>query len=702
MRILSGLNTYYRLLVLIIGTSALFFILYASLYFYTSKQERAVYKSTLREYENEINSIFQLNAKSHNSANYYVSFWDELVDYTKTKDQQWYKEFIESEFEAYEVDFLGVFDLNYNLISKTTTQKIKINSFIPKEAFQTLYQKKVMKFYLKTTQGIAEVYGATIHPTDDPKRNKNAPAGYFIMMRLVDKDFIKNLEEISSSQINISPKNQEQNEDRKLISVKINLNNWKNENIADLQFNRPFNLNFNNTKKILDIIVIATLLNLLIYLYYFRRWVYWPVKLITNILEKRDEKSILSLKKSRDEFGHIGNLFEENNNQRKQLLIAKEKAEESDKLKSSFLANLSHEIRTPMNAIMGFSDLLRDDKLNETERANYLKIIRNSGKNLIGIIEDLIEMSKIDSNQIAPNYKFINLDKCISELYTSIKITIPEEKEVNFTIQKDHKFLKRNILTDEIKLKQILTNLITNAIKFTKKGHVTVGYTVDEKEELIKIWVDDSGLGIDENNQKIIFDRFRRIEDDFTIAISGLGLGLSITKAYVELLGGTIAVKSSPGLGSLFSFTIPLKYEERIEEPDQAVGNVQKLVGKGYETILIAEDDDINFLLLERILQQKNYTIIRANNGKEAVDLCEANEKIDLVFMDIKMPIMDGFEALNIIKKLNLNIPIIANTAYSSLEDKEQIKQAGFTDYISKPLNKDQIHRLLDTIFGQN
>ncbi len=702
MRFLSGLNTYYRLLVLIIGTSALFFILYASLYFYTSKQEKAVYKSTLTEYVNEINSIFQLNAKSHNSSNYYVSFWDELVEFTKTKDQAWYKEFIESEFEAYEVDFLGVFDLNYQLISKTSTSKVKTNYFIPKEAFQSLYQKKVLKFYLKVPEGIAEVYGATIHPTDDPKRNKNSPAGYFIMMRLVDGDFVKNLEEISSSNIKIVPKDELHEEDGKLISVNLDLNNWKNENIADLQFNRPFNLNFSNTKKILDIIIIATILNLLVYLYYFRRWVYWPVKLITNILERRDEKSISSLKKSRDEFGHIGNLFEENNNQRKQLVIAKEKAEESDKLKSSFLANLSHEIRTPMNAIMGFSDLLRDEHLNNSEKATYLKIIRDSGKNLIGIIEDLIEMSKIDSNQITPNYKFINLDKCISELYTSIKITIPEDKDVSFTIQKNQESLKKNILTDEIKVKQILTNLITNAIKFTKKGHVTVGYTVNEPEKFINIWVDDSGLGINEDNQKVIFDRFRRIEDDFTIAISGLGLGLSITKAYVELLGGTISVKSSPERGSLFSFTIPLKYEERFEETTPSDIDVQKTLTKGHETILIAEDDDINFLLLQRILQLKNYNIIRACNGKEAVEICEANQLIDLVFMDIKMPIMNGFEAFTRIRESNVSVPVIANTAYSSLEDKEQIKQAGFTDYISKPLNKDQIHQLLDGIFGGN
>lgn len=701
MRILSRLNTYYRLLVLIIGTSSLFFILYASLYFYTFKQEKAVYKSALQEYRNEVNSIFKLNSKTHTASIVDVTFWDEMVDFIKTKDTVWYKDYVDAEFFTYEADYLGIYDLKKKRLSYTASTKFKSIDFVPVEVFDQLYTAKLNRFYLQIPEGVIEVFGATVHPSDDPKKNKYKPSGFFIMARLLDKGFIKNLEDISSSTITLVSSNDIPAEDDNVIAVSLDLKDWKNDNVADLHFTRSFNLNFNNTKKILDIIVIATILNLLVYLYYYRRWVYKPVKLITNILEKKDEKSIFNLKKSRDEFGHIGTLFEENNNQRKQLVIAKEKAEESDKLKSSFLANLSHEIRTPMNAIMGFSDLLNDGKLNENEKANYLKIIRNSGKNLIGIIEDLIEMSKIDSQQITPNFKFINLDKCILELYHSIKITIPEEKTVVFTIHKNVDVLRKNIYTDEIKLKQILTNLLTNAIKFTKQGHITVGYTIDESKEQITIWVDDSGLGIDQENQKIIFDRFRRIENDQTIELSGLGLGLSITKAYVELLGGTIQVKSTPGNGSNFSFTIPLIYEERTEEL-AAHKSHQKTITTGGETILVAEDDDINFLLLEKILQQKNYTILRAINGKEAVEICEQNKYIDLVFMDIKMPIMNGFEAFSIIRSSDINLPVIANTAYSSAEDKEQIIKAGFTGYISKPLNKKEIHKLLDGIFGAN
>lgn len=199
-------------------------------------------------------------------------------------------------------------------------------------------------------------------------------------------------------------------------------------------------------------------------------------------------------------------------------------------------------------------------------------------------------------------------------------------------------------------------------------------------------------------NLKVIFDRFRRIEDDFSIELSGLGLGLSITKAYVEMLGGTITVLSTLGSGSVFSFTIPLEYDntERIANfkvPKNISANL------GSQTILIAEDDNINFLLLKKILELKKHTVLRAVNGQEAVEMCRVNLDINLVFMDIKMPIMNGFEAFEIIKIVKPNLPVIAQTAYSSIEDKEKIIRAGFTDYITKPLDKEKIFELLAVIF---
>lgn len=213
--------------------------------------------------------------------------------------------------------------------------------------------------------------------------------------------------------------------------------------------------------------------------------------------------------------------------------------------------------------------------------------------------------------------------------------------------------------------------------------------------------VKDSGVGIDKKNIDIIFDRFRRIEDDFSVELSGLGLGLSICKAYVEMLGGTIQVESAIGEGSTFVFTVPLQYDKSNlqKKPEEIANDIES---NSDRVILIAEDDNINFLLLKKILELKNYTTIRAVNGQEAVTICSTNPAIDVVFMDIKMPVMNGYAAFEKIKVFLPNLPVIAQTAHSSTEDKERVLKAGFTDYITKPLDKEKIFELLDELFRRN
>lgn len=700
MKRIVNLKTYYKLLLLIVSTSVFFFLLYVSLYLYTIHEEKQFYKTTYNQYNSEVKSLFDLNSKTHAATIIDVTFWDELVKFTKTKDDIWYKKFIESQFESYDVDYIGIYNLDKQLINKTTSPEIKTTDFIPKKVIANLYNSKYTRFYIKTSDGVLEVFGATIHPSNDPKKIRSKPSGYFFMARLLDKDFLNKLGNISSSEISLVADNYLYKTEDDFVKVSLDLKDSENKSVAKLVFKRAFNLNYRNTKEILFIVFMASVINILFYLYFTKRWVFNPLKLITSVLETGSEFAITSLKKTRGEFGYIGNLFEENNNQKKQLEIAKKKAEESDKLKSSFLANLSHEIRTPMNAIIGFSDLLDDPNLSENDKREYLKIIKNSGANLVSIIEDLIEMSKIDAKQIVPKYDGVDIEKCVKELYNSIQVTIPKEKQIEFYIQESAKKIEGKILTDEIKLKQILINLITNAIKFTVKGYVNFGYTVNKKQNVLEFRVADSGLGIDGNNLKVIFDRFRRIEDEFYVESSGLGLGLSITKAYVEMLGGTISVESKSGEGSVFLFTIPLKYD-LVEKKAKPVYQFNVSKNSGNQTILVAEDDSINFLLLKKILELKNYKVLRASNGQEAVDMCSSNPNIDLVFMDIKMPILDGFKALKKVKKNRPNLPVIAQTAYSSAEDKEKINNAGFVDYITKPLNKEKIFELLEKIFAQ-
>ena len=701
MKKIVALNTYFKLLLLIIGTSILFLLLYLSLYVYTIQQEKEVYKTTYDQYNSEVSSLFELNSKTHIATIKDVTYWTELVRFIASKDESWFKENIVREFETYEVDYIGIYGLDQQLINKVTTSNIRTTDFLPKSVFEKLYKDKLMRFYIQIPEGVVEVFGATIHTSDDPKKVKTLPAGYFIMARLINQPFLDNLNSISNSKTTLVPASILPSEDLETVIIYKKLENWRKENVGQLAFERSFNLDFKSTKKILTIIIIAFIINILVYLYFSRKWVYSPLRIITRVLETGNQDAIDELKAEPGEFGYIGNLFEENNNQRKQLEISKKKAEESDHLKSSFLANLSHEIRTPMNAIVGFSDLLNDKKLSDNDKSEYIKIIRNSGSNLVSIIEDLIEMSKIDAQQITPKMDGFDLESCCQELYEAIKVTIPKEKKVTLQLIKPSSPISKKILTDKTKLRQIISNLITNAIKYTETGTVAFGFRIDEKNHKILFNVKDSGVGIDEKNLKVIFDRFRRVEDDFSVELSGLGLGLAISKAYVEMLGGTISVTSKVGEGSTFEFSIPLQYD--LSKAEEIVSETTiDLEANHDKIILVAEDDNINFLLLKKILQLRNYTIIRAVNGQEAVTICSTNPAINLVFMDIKMPIMDGYAAFEKIKMFLPNMPIIAQTAHSSIEDKERVMQAGFSDYITKPLDKEKIFAVIDTVFKIN
>jgi len=385
--------------------------------------------------------------------------------------------------------------------------------------------------------------------------------------------------------------------------------------------------------------------------------------------------------------------LQEENNQNYLLNDAKLKAEESDRLKSTFLENLTHEIRTPVNAIVGFSELIINIDLTDEEKREYITIIHKSGTNLISIIDDLIEVSRINSNQIIPNYSNLNIDNCLDELYKAINIDIPKTKPIDFFITKNSNYpLVNEVKVDAIKLRQVITNLVNNAIKYTNEGYVTFGYEIEEKEDFdfLKFIIKDTGIGIDKKYYKTIFERFNRIENDRAIEVGGLGLGLAISKAYIEIMGGTITIERNIPNGTIFTIYIPLKFDKS-EGRDVNKNILIKEAKNNFKTILIAEDDNINFMLIKKMLEPTGHSIIRAENGEIAVTICKENNAIDLVLMDIKMPIMNGYEAYEIIKKLKPHLPVIAQTAYSTVEDKERIERHGFTAYISKPINKEKL-----------
>lgn len=692
----TNFSTYTKTLLLIVLSSVSFILLFVFLYYYNEKQEDEVYKTSIEQFDNEVNSLLVLNSESYISTITDVTYWDELVKFISSKNQKWFDESIGSTIEVYKVDYISVYDLEGNIITKVTTPKVKSGAIFPKELFPRLYKEKLLKFYIKVPEGVGEVFAATIHPSNDPHKEKSLPSGYFFMMRLLNKDYFNNLQKISSSQISFANNGLKNVVDKDSLQIIVPLKDWKGEKVSKLAFKRHFAVSFKATKKILYIIIFAFLINLLVNLLYTRKWLYTPLLLITRTLETGNKKSIAILRKIPGEFGYIGNLFYENNAQRKLLEKAKEKAEESDRLKSSFLTNLSHEIRTPMNAIIGFADLLKNENLSESERQEYINVINQSGVNLVSIIDDLIEMSKIDAQQITPNYSSVDLNACLRELFNSINVTISKEKDVELRLIESSTPLTKNILTDVVKLKQIITNLLTNAIKFTDKGFVSFGYELDPHENIIHFRIQDTGLGIDEENHKMIFDRFKRVEGDYSIKVGGLGLGLAISKAYVEMLGGNIALEESHlGVGSVFTFFIPLQIDQSVKEDHEEAVSESLTTIDGTETILVAEDDNINYLLLEKIMASKHYKIIRAKNGEEAVAICR-DTAVDLVLMDIKMPVLSGYEAITQIREFKPKLHIIAQTAYSTPDEVEKIMKKGFTDYISKPLNKEKLFELLN------
>jgi len=701
MRLSIKLTTYSKLVLLIIGISMLFLLLFLSLYLYINQQEKDVFKSNSNQYDIEVKRLFDFNSKTQIVTINDLTYWDALVNFTKSKDTLWFNDYIVNEFPTYEVNYIGVYDLSKELIGKKALPNFKTNDFIPVQAMMHLYKTKYCRFFMRVPEGVVEVFGGTIHATDDPKKIKSKPSGYFFMARLLDKSFFKNLEEISSSKIQFINKVNTDTIDNKKVTSVIKLRDYDNLVIGKLLFQRPSHLNFEKSKELLLIVVIVTFFSLIFAVFYTRKWVYKPLRLITIILEKDKEIAISHLKKEPGEFGYIGNLFDDHRRSRFQLENSKRKAEESDQLKSTFLANLSHEIRTPMNAILGFSELFLSEKLSDEFKTKYLKKNKNSGKNLVSIIEDLIEMSKIEAKQIAPKYIGVNLDSCLKELYNTLKVTLPEDKKLHFYLIKNPIKLPHKIRTDEIKLRQILVNLLTNALKFTDKGHVAFGYAITPDARFLEFSVEDTGIGISEKDCEVIFNRFRRIDDDYSISMSGLGLGLSISKAYVELLGGTISVQSILGKGSVFSFKIPLLYDfdEEIEKERDFGIEERNFESK---TILVAEDDNLNFLLLKTILEKKNHIVLRAKNGREVVDISASNQNIDLIFMDIKMPFLDGYEAFEIIKSRNPTINVIAQTAHSSTEVKERILKAGFSGYITKPLDKAKVYEVINKVFQRD
>ena len=394
-------------------------------------------------------------------------------------------------------------------------------------------------------------------------------------------------------------------------------------------------------------------------------------------------------------YQHRNHLEQLVKNRTADLLEAMKKVEESDRLKSAFLANMSHEIRTPMNAIIGFSTLLNNPDISNEEKEAFISYIIKNSEGLLILINDILDMSQIQANQLIMHNSPINVIEIMKDLFASCQLqTQPKGIDLILNMEAFDESLVCS--TDPFRLKQVLSNLINNAIKFTEKGFVEFGIT-NETPHFITFYVKDSGIGIPEEVGNSIFERFLKIESAATKLYEGVGLGLSICYSLVKAMGGNIWYKSEVGKGTTFYFTLPYNCDENIHAPKTKAN---------YETpdlsnkqILIAEDEEANYQLLALFLAKTKATIVWVRNGLEALEYIK-NNNVDLILMDLKMPVMDGIEATKLIRQIKPDQLIVAQTAFAYKEEKNKFLKSGFDGYLVKPIIIKQLMKILNKLFN--
>jgi signal transduction histidine kinase/ligand-binding sensor domain-containing protein len=368
------------------------------------------------------------------------------------------------------------------------------------------------------------------------------------------------------------------------------------------------------------------------------------------------------------------------------------KAKEADALKSSFLSNMSHEIRTPLNAIVGFSNLLSSEDLTDEKRVKFSNIIQSNSDALLILINDILDLSKIEAEQVEIKLSAINVDLFLREIFETFSLQ-KIKKEVEIRLNRFDSNNQYFIMSDIFRLKQIFNNLLSNAFKFTHKGHIEFG-TLPAENDYITFYVRDTGIGIAPENTTSVFERFRKIENNSETLYRGTGLGLSITKKLIDLMGGKIWIESALGKGSTFFFTMPLSKTNKVE-PVKTKSDITEINNIKTKKILIVEDIEVNFIYLAELIKPYDTEVLWAKDGIIAIEMSKQNTDIDLILMDIRLPVMNGTEAMKEIRKFNKVVPIIAQTAFALNEQVVDFKKEGFTDHLAKPIKKEEFLKLI-------
>lgn len=386
--------------------------------------------------------------------------------------------------------------------------------------------------------------------------------------------------------------------------------------------------------------------------------------------------------------------------QRDKVKEAKEEVERSERLKTTFLKNMSHEIRTPLNGIIGFTEMIMNSSMSisEQERDEYAEIINKSSQQLLSIMSNVLEISKIEIGEVKVDYEAVDIKALSQELIKSFQAEV-DEKELTFSYQLGEPDEACVAEMDKKKISQILTSLLSNAIKFTKEGSIHFSYGINPNMKHIIFKISDTGPGIPRHLHEQVFESFHRMDID---ASRGAGLGLAISQGFAKVLGGQISLESQIGEGTTFYISLPYVPATLVEsKPKVQVQDTKAIEEFGKKKVLIAEDETFNYKLLEALLTRLGYEVLWAKNGQIAVDLATEHPDLDLILMDIKMPIMNGTEATKQIRAKYPNIPIVGQSAFAFANEQEQSIEAGCNAYLTKPIKRKELLDTMTNLFEQ-
>jgi len=660
-----------------------------------SKRRDSYLLSNIQQVENSVKVAISFETSRLKQIAFDYTFWDETVDYVHKRNASWAKDNLDPIITTYSIDFLVIIDTSFNKVYSITRDEYKAlqNIFLKDSTLELLRQNRFLDFFYTSEFGVVEVHGATIHYTNDRERI-TTPQGFFIIGKVLDKSYVNNISLVTGTNIRMDaiPVESRLLKSKQGIAFSIPLLGQDGKELVYYNVEKVYDFfrQYSNfSLQLISVLILSSLFVVITLILVFSFFVNRPLKIVEQILNTNDVSKIDKLQNYGSEFAEIGSLINHTIEQKNTLEVLKNKAEESDRLKSAFLANMSHEIRTPLNAISGFAELLCQNSPNDEESKNYKKIMMNSSGDLLHLINDILDYSKIEAGQLVLKNEQFSLNDLFDELFA-----IYSKKNINKSITIVYSQLNEriNIDSDRQRIRQVMVNLLDNALKFTEKGFVEFGFKTTGSR--LEMWVKDSGIGVPENSRDLIFERFQQANKNPTKIYGGAGLGLSICKGLVSLLGGTINYSANASEGSLFTIDIPcvsFKTDNKIKVDEVPVA----LPNWKGRKLMVVEDDELSLKLIIQYLKKTGIEITSFDEANAAVDFAK-NSDIDLVLMDIRiLGSIDGFEATRIIKTIKPNLPVIAQTAFALDKDRDKAIENGCDDYIAKPYSSDALMQVI-------